>query len=443
MLGCMWETVDFRQKLAQSVIESDIVKMFDFLLTVSVEEGASDIHIEPMENYSRIRIRIDGELEELVQYPRNLHESIISKFKIESGQMRPDEKRIPQDARVSTVTQTNKEIDLRANTLPTIWWEKLVMRIVDKSKKVPLLSELGIQWSGNVIMNKHLEDPNGVFLMTGPTGSGKTATLYACLNHINTPNINIITYEDPVEQKMAGLSQVQVRADIGFTFASGLRSALRQDPDVIMVWEIRDKETLTMAMEAALTWHLVFSTIHTNSAAETITRVLNFGAKPYMIAGSFNLVVAERLWRRSCTKCKAPVSIKDTLYYRHALESFKKYDPIALKKEIKARNITEEQWKMFMVDGLMYQGTWKLEDGSDCPLCKGSWYKWRVGLFEMMDYTDDIRELLLAWKSAFEIEQYALQNGMINLERDGVFKIIQGITTLDEVYCYVKIKAEL
>ena len=440
---CMVEVVDYRPKLAQSVIDSDIIKIFDNLLTVGVEEGASDIHIEPMENYSRIRLRIDGELEELIQFPRNLHESIISKFKIESGQMRPDEKRLPQDARVSSVTQTNKEIDLRANTLPTIWWEKLVMRIVDKSKKVPPLSELGIDGSNSIIMYKHLEDPNGVFLMTGPTGSGKTATLYACLNHINTPNVNIITYEDPVENKMAGLSQVQVRSDIGFTFASGLRSALRQDPDVIMVWEIRDKETLSMAMEAAMTWHLVFSTIHTNSAAETITRVLNFGAKAYMIAGSFNLVVAERLARRSCPKCRTSISIKDTSEYRHALKSFENYDPEALKKEIKSRNITEEQWKMFMADGMMFLGSWKDEHWAECPLCKWSGYKWRIGLFEMMDYNDDIKTLLLDWKSAFEIETYALQHGMINLERDWIFKIIQWVTTLEEVYSYVKTKIEI
>ncbi len=441
-LKYMWEVIDYRPKLAQSVVDSDIIKIFDNLLTVSVEEGASDIHIEPMENYSRIRIRIDWELEELIQFPRNLHESIISKFKIESGQMRPDEKRLPQDARVSSITQTNKEIDLRANTLPTIWWEKLVMRIVDKSKKVPVLSELGIQGSNNTIIYKHLADPNWVILMTGPTGSGKTAALYACLNHINTTDINIITYEDPVENKMAGLSQVQIRSDIGFTFASGLRSALRQDPDVIMVWEIRDKETLSMAMEAAMTGHLVFSTIHTNSSAETITRVLNFGAKPYMIAGTFNLVIAERLARRVCLHCKQQVSVKDSPLYRYALKAFENYDATALKKEIQLRDITEDQWKLFMQDGIISVWSAKTETGETCPFCRW-WYKWRIGLFEMMDYTDEIKVLLLGEKSAFDIENYALQHGMINLERDGIFKVIQGITTLEEVYAYVKTQTEI
>ena len=439
----MEEFVDYRPKLAQSIVEADVIRIFDNLLTVGVEEGASDIHIEPMENYSRIRLRIDWELEELIQFPRNLHESIISKFKIESGQMRPDEKRLPQDARVSSVTQTNKEIDLRANTLPTIWWEKLVMRIVDKSKKVPPLSALGIEGINNAIMYKHLADPNWVILMTWPTGSGKTTTLYACLNHINTPDVNIITYEDPVENKMAGLSQVQIRSDIGFTFASGLRSALRQDPDIIMVWEIRDKETLSMAMEAAMTGHLVFSTIHTNSAAETITRVLNFGAKSYMMAGTFNVVIAWRLSRKACSSCKKLISVKDTPLYRYALKSFENYDTDALKKEIQSRNISEAQWKSFMEDGMIMSGTGKGEDWHECPLCKWSGYKWRIGLFEMMDYTDEIKSLLLQDKSAFEIETYALQHGMINLERDGVFKVIQGVTTLDEVYAYVKIKTEL
>ena len=434
--------VDYRQKLTQSVIESDVIKIFDNLLTVGVEEWASDIHIEPMENYSRIRLRIDGILEELVQYPRNLHESIISKFKIESGQMRPDEKRLPQDARVSSITQTNKEIDLRANTLPTVWGEKLVMRIVDKSKKVPPLADLGIDGTNKRVIYKHLEYPNGIILMTGPTGSGKTTTLYACLDYVNTTEVNIITYEDPVENKMAGLNQAQVRADIGFTFASGLRGALRQDPDIIMVWEIRDKETLDMAMEAAMTGHLVFSTIHTNSAAETITRVFNLGAKTYMLAGTFNVVMAERLSRKVCSRCAQLTSVKDDSKYGYAIKSFKAYNPELLKQELADRGITQEQLSIFMDQGMVMKGSGKdPQTGQTCPLCNGSGYKGRVGLFEMMDYTDDLKALLLGWKSAFEIEQYALQQGMINLERDGIFKVIQGRTSLDEVYDSVKSKA--
>ncbi|MFA7298292.1 MAG: GspE/PulE family protein [Candidatus Absconditabacterales bacterium] len=433
--------IDYKAKLDEAVLQSDVVKIFDNLLTVAVEAGASDIHIEPLESYCRIRIRIDGILEELVQYPKNLHESIISKFKIESGQMRPDEKRVPQDARVSSVTLTNKEIDLRANTLPSVWGECLVMRIVDKSKSIPKLEQLGIEGSNKDIIFRHLEYPNGIILMTGPTGSGKTTTLYACLDYVNTTEVNIITYEDPVENKMAGLNQAQIRADIGFSFANGLRGGLRQDPDIMMVGEIRDKETLDMAMESAMTGHLVFSTVHTNSSSETITRVYNLGAKPYMIVGTFNLVMAERLIRRTCDHCKIQTSAKDDPKYKFAKESFRNFDKEALKKEIISRGITQQQRNDFINNSLIYTGSGKDPvTGEKCQICGGSGYKGRVGLFEMMDYTDEIKNMLLEGKSSFEVESIALQRGMINLERDGVFKIIKGMTTLEEVYRYVKAK---
>lgn len=429
---------DYKQFLDDAILQSDVVKIFDYLLTVAVEMWASDIHIEPLENYCRIRIRIDGVLEELVQYPRNLHESIISKFKIESGQMRPDEKRLPQDARVSTSTQTNKEIDLRANTLPTVWGEKLVMRIVDKSKTIPSLQDLWVVGRNIDIIMHHLQDPNGIILVTGPTGSGKTTTLYAFLEYINTSDVNIITYEDPVEIKMDGLNQAQIRTDIGFTFASGLRWGLRQDPDIMMVWEIRDKETLDMAMESAMTGHLVFSTVHTNSAIETITRVLNLWAKPYMIAGTFNLVVAQRLARRLDSDLKISVSVKDTKEYQWATKSLESFDPETLKQEVTKRWITQEQWHAFIRDGMAYVAGMKQDDWTIVPSTTMSGYKGRVGLFEMMDYTDDIKNLLLSGKSAFDIEQHVLTHGMINLERDGVLKVIQWLISLDELYRLVK-----
>ena len=433
--------VDYKAKLDEAVMQSDVVRIFDNLLTVAVEVEASDIHIEPLENYCRIRIRIDGILEELVQYPKNLHESIISKFKIESGQMRPDEKRIPQDARVSSVTLTNKEIDLRANTFPSVWWECLVMRIVDKSKRIPPLEQLGIEWSNKDIIFRHLKYPNGIILMTGPTWSGKTTTLYACLDYVNTTEVNIITYEDPVENKMAGLNQAQIRADIGFTFANGLRWWLRQDPDIMMVGEIRDKETLDMAMESAMTGHLVFSTVHTNSSAETITRVYNLWAKPYMLVGTFNLVMAERLIRRVCDNCKIQTSVKENPKYTFAKESFRNFNKEALKKEIISRGINQQQRNDFINNWITYTGSWIDPVSKEkCPICGGSGYKWRIGLFEMMDYTDEIKNLLLEGKSSFEVESIALERGMINLERDGVFKIIKGTTTINEVYRYVKAK---
>lgn len=435
------ELMSFRDKLEDAVIQSDVIKIFDNLLTIGVEEGASDIHIEPFENYCRFRIRIDGDLIELMQYPRNLHESIISKFKIESWQMRPDEKRLPQDARLSTVTLTNKEIDVRANTLPTIRWEKLVMRIVDKSKKIPPLQELGLEWRNYDILFRNLDYPNGIILTTWPTWSWKTTTLYACLDYINHIDVNVITYEDPVENKMFGLNQAQVRADIWFTFAAWLRAALRQDPDVIMVWEIRDSETLETAMDAAMTGHLVFSTVHTNSAAETITRVFNLGAKTYMIAGTFNLVMAQRLAKKVCHHCKQQVTIKDTKERNFARESFNTMDKQKLKEEIIKRWITPQQRQQFINDGIIIEWTGKdPQTGEICPVCHGSWYKGRIWLYEMMEYTDDIKNLLIQNKTAYEIEKHALENGMINLERDGIFKSIKWLTTLREVYGLVKHK---
>ena len=437
------ETVNYRDLLNKAILQSDIVKIFDYLLTIGVEEGASDIHIEPFENYCRIRIRIDWVLEELVQYPKSFHDSIISKFKIESGQMRPDEKRLPQDARVSAVTQTNKEIDLRANTLPTVWWEKLVMRIVDKSKDIPLLSTLWLEGSNGRIMQKNLAYPNWIILNTWPTGSWKTTTLYSALSDINKPEVNITTFEDPVENKMLWLNQAQVRSDIGFTFLSGLRSALRQDPDIIMVWEIRDRETLEMAMESSMTWHLVFSTIHTNSAVETITRVEKMGGEPYMIAGTFNLVIAQRLWRKVCPNCGAKVKIRpeDEAKFRNAKKSFQKFDKEQLKKELQLREISQEEWNDFFVKWYVMEWSWKdPKTWEVCPICKWTWYKWRLWIYEMMDYTDDIKMLLLDWKSAFEVWKYALSQWMIDLERDWIFKALKWEFDLHEVYRFVKLQ---
>ncbi len=432
--------LEYKKLLENSIVNSDVVKIFDNLLTVAVEMWASDIHIEPLSNYCRIRVRIDWILEELVQYPKSLHENIISKFKIESWQMRPDEKRLPQDARVSSITLTNKEIDLRANTLPTVIWEKLVMRIVDKSKKNPLLQELWIEWINQKIIEKNLLYPNWIILTTWPTWSWKTTTLYACLDEINKTDVNIITYEDPVEIKMDWLNQAQVRADIWFTFASGLRWALRQDPDIIMVWEIRDYETLEIAMESAMTWHLVFSTIHTNSAAETITRVYNLWAKWYMLAGTFNLVMAQRLVRTTCPHCKATKSVKWTDLYEKAKKSFVNFDQKKLVEEIQLRWISQQQRDRFIVDWIIEYWTWKKADSDDvCPYCWWKGYKWRIWLFEFMEYTDEIKQFILEGKTAFEIQKIALKKWMVNLERDWVFKVIKWLTTLDQIYRFIKI----
>jgi type IV pilus assembly protein PilB len=426
-------TNEYFKALSKSIATSDIVKLFDNLLTIATEQEASDIHIEPYETFCRIRIRIDGIMHELIQYPNSIHENIIAKFKIESGQMRPDEKRIPQDARVSSITLTHKELDLRANTLPTVWGEKLVMRIVDKSKKIPLLEELGIEGSNMEILLRNLNYPNGIIITTGPTGSGKTSTLYACLNKLNKTQVNILTYEDPVESRINGLNQAQIRTDIGFSFASGLRGSLRQDPDIVLVGEIRDWETLDTAMEAAMTGHLVFSTLHTNSSAETITRTYNLGAKSYQLCGTFNLIMAQRLSRKICPHCQKDHSISDSDHYIYAKESLAQMDPKKLENELKLRNISQEQWKKFS-DGNISVGTGKLPNGEVCTTCNGTGYKGRIGLFECMEYDDLLKDMLLHDKTAFEVEKALLENGMISLERDGIFKTIKGLTTLEEVY---------
>lgn len=278
-------------------------------------------------------------------------------------------------------------------------------------------------------------------LNTGPTGSGKTTTLYSCLADVNKIEVNITTFEDPVENKMFGLNQSQMRADIGFTFAAGLRSALRQDPDIIMIGEIRDKETLEMAMESAMTGHLVFSTVHTNSAVETITRVLNMGALPYMVAGTFNLVIAQRLGRRVCTRCKTKVSVKDDPHYLYCKKTFKNFDQDLLKEEIKLRNISQEQWSDFFSRGYMASGTGKdPATGGVCPMCGGTGYKGRIGLYEMMNYNEQVKLMLLENKPVFEIGRYAMQHGMIDIERDGLFKLMQGYIDFKEIYRFVKVE---
>jgi len=432
---------EWYKKLIDAIMEVDIESLFKLLLTIAVEEWASDIHIEAYSTFCRIRLRIDWKLETLTQYPINIHETIIAKFKIESGQMRSDEKRLPQDARVSTVTLTWKEIDLRANTLPTVFWEKLVLRIVDKSKKIPPLEVLGIEWNNDLILKRNLKYPNGIILTTWPTGSWKSTTLYASLNLLNKEDVNITTYEDPVENKMDWFNQSQVRADIWYTFPSWLRAALRQDPDIIMVWEIRDEETLETAMEAAMTWHLVFSTIHTNSATETITRVYNMWAQPYMLAGTFNLVMAQRLWRKICDHCKIKYNLKkdNPNLFAQLMDVLKKMDPEHIKREIKLRKISLERWNEFTKEWLIYIWSWKdPKTWEKCPVCWGSWEKWRIWLYEFMEYDDLLKQKILDGASALEIEKFALNNWMINLERDGVFKLIKWLISPNELYRLVK-----
>lgn len=420
--------------LQKSINIWDIVNIFNNLLTVAVNEWASDIHIEPYENFCRIRIRIDGIMQNLTQYPRNIHENLISKFKIESGQMKPDEKRLPQDARVSNSTLDGKQIDLRANTLPTVWGEKLVMRIVDKSKKIMSFQELWIEGTILKVLEENLNYPNWIILTTGPTGSGKTNTLYACLSSLNKINVNITTYEDPVESRIEWLNQAQIRTDIDFSFSKWLRWSLRQDPDIVMVWEIRDRDTLESAMEAAMTWHLVFSTIHTNSSAETITRIMNLWAKAYQMTWTISLVLAQRLARRINRENMSDIiNISWHQHFADALESLSSMWEGKLEEELKLRNISKDIYIDF-TKWIIHKPEW-YQSGN----ITGINYKWRIWIYEYMEYNNTVKNMLLQNKTAYEIEWELMSKWqMINLERDWIFKVMKWLTSLDEIYRIIK-----
>lgn len=295
----------FEQLKEEVYRQENVQKVCDLMISAAAGMGASDIHIEPLSNLVRLRYRIDGEMREMLEYQSFFHQQVVARFKILAN-MKIDESRMPQDGRIST-TLENRPMDLRVSTLPTVNGEKIVMRIVDKSKRVPELDKLGIEGRNRVILDRAIEAPNGIVLTSGPTGSGKSTTLYSCLTNLNTPDVNIMTLEDPVENTIDGVNQAQVHPDIGFNFASGLRTALRQDPDIIMVGEIRDKETISIAIEASLTGHLVLSTIHTNSAAETITRILNMGISAFLLPASVNAIIAQRLIRRLCPHCRKAI----------------------------------------------------------------------------------------------------------------------------------------
>ena len=388
----------------------------------AVEMGSSDIHIEPLTNIVRLRYRIDGELREMLEYQTFLHQQVVARFKIMSN-LKIDEARVPQDGRISTVIN-NKALDLRVSTLPTVHGEKIVMRIVDKSKKIPDLMDLGIEWHNKELLEKAIALPNGIILTSGPTGSGKSTTLYSCLSKLNAPDVNIMTLEDPVESQIDGLNQSQMFPDIGYNFAFGLRTALRQDPDIIMVWEIRDHETINVAIEAALTGHLVVSTIHTNSAAETLTRILNMGIPAFLLPASINAIIAQRLIRKLCQKCKKPVSINDLdPHMKMRVEK-------ALKKTSKNELITRIPQEILQKP-MFYEAV-------GCAECENIGYRGRVGIYEILEITNSVKKLIIDGASATIINEAAIVDGMISLEQDGIIKALNGRTSLEEVYAAAK-----
>ena len=391
-------------ELEKAADEAPIVKLVNLILTDAVKKGASDIHVEPYEKEYRVRFRVDGILQTMMSPPMKLKDAITSRIKI-MAKLDISEKRLPQDGRIMlrvNLGGRKKQLDYRVSTLPTLWGEKIVMRLLDKENLRLDMTKLGFEPESLVKFEKAILKPYGMVLVTGPTGSGKTNTLYSAISRLNVPDTNIMTAEDPVEFQLAGVNQVQMKESIGLNFAAALRAFLRQDPNIILVGEIRDFETAEIAIKAALTGHLVLSTLHTNGAPETISRLMNMGIEPFLVATSVHMIVAQRLVRRVCGECKAEVELP----------------PQAL---IEA-GFTPAEAK-----------TVKVSKGKGCGVCNNTGYKGRCGLYEVMEIDDEIRELILVGASAVELKKKAVERGMITLRRSGLIKAMAGATTLEEV----------
>jgi type IV pilus assembly protein PilB len=390
--------------LEGSAVEAPVVRLVNVILVESLRRGASDIHIEPYEREMRVRFRVDGVLYNIMSPPLKFRDALISRLKIMS-KLDISEKRLPQDGRIKIKLRhegRSRELDFRVSSLPTLFGEKVVLRLLDKEKLMLDMTKLGFEPQSLERFKRNIEKPYGMVLVTGPTGSGKTNTLYSALQSLNTPETNIMTAEDPVEFNLIGINQVQIKDQIGLTFASALRSFLRQDPNIILVGEIRDFETAEIAVKAALTGHLVLSTLHTNDAPSTVSRLMNMGVEPFLVATSVNLIQAQRLIRRICKECKEEASVP-------------------------AQALVDLG---FSAEEAPQVKTYK---GRGCEVCNKTGYKGRVGLYEVMEITDELRELILVGASALELRKKAIEEGMITLRGSGLEKIRQGITTIEEV----------
>jgi type IV pilus assembly protein PilB len=380
--------------------DAPVVKLINGLLTDAVRRGASDIHIEPFEHEIRVRYRVDGALLEIMKPPLKMKAALTSRVKILS-QLNIAERRVPQDGRLK-LKMGSRVIDFRVSTLPVLFGEKIVLRILDKGNLTLDLTKFGFEPKAEQDLMKAILNPYGMVLVTGPTGSGKTTTLYSALSRINTPEVNIMTAEDPVEYNLMGINQVLVRTEIGLSFAAALRAFLRQDPNIIMIGEIRDLETGGIAIKAALTGHLVLSTLHTNDAPSTITRMIDMGIEAFNVASAVNLVVAQRLVRRICKECKEEAQYTDV--------------------ELSALGTDLESLKRI-----------KFMRGVGCDVCSGTGYKGRAGLYEVMALSPELRRMILRAASVADIQEQAVKEGMLTLRMDGMKKIERGVTTLEEV----------
>ena len=390
--------------LIKSSDDAPVVKLVNVLLVDSLRRGASDIHVEPYEKDFRIRFRIDGVLYDVMHPPMRMRDALISRLKIMS-KLDISEKRLPQDGRIKIkvrVENRSRELDFRVSTLPTLFGEKVVLRLLDKEKLMLDMTKLGFEAESLEKFKRNISRPYGMVLVTGPTGSGKTNTLYSALSSLNTPETNIMTAEDPVEFNLPGINQVQMKEQIGLNFAAALRSFLRQDPNIVLVGEIRDFETAEIAIKAALTGHLVLSTLHTNDAPSTISRLMNMGIEPFLVATSVNLIQAQRLIRRICGNCKEEHQVPPTAIVEVGFSSAEAADIKTFK-------------------------------GRGCEKCNGTGYKGRIGLYEVMEITEELRELILIGASALELRRKAIEDGMVTLRGSGLQKIREGVTTIEEV----------
>ncbi len=394
-----------------AIQEAPVAKIVEVILRNAIEGSASDIHIEPLEENIRVRYRLDGILHNSLILPKKIGPAIVSRIKILSN-LKIDEKRKPQDGRFR-ITESKKQIDLRVSTLPVSMGEKVVMRVLDKEKGLLDLDDLGVVGRNYDIIKKSIFEPYGMILITGPTGSGKSTTLYSVLKILNKEGVNIITLEDPVEYAIEGINQSQVRPEIGYSFASGLRSILRQDPDVIMVGEIRDKETAELAVHAALTGHVVLSTLHTNDSLGAIPRLIDMQVEPFLLASSLRAVIAQRLVRKICSNCREEAKLTDSA--RLEIEKILKQIPEAEKK---AHN---------------FKGEIKIYKGRGCAKCAGSGMKGRVGIFEVFYVNEEVNDILTGQVDEEKLRQIAQRQGMITMKQDGILKVLDGLTTLEEV----------
>jgi type IV pilus assembly protein PilB len=386
-----------QQDLAE---DAPVVKLINGILTDAVKRGASDVHIEPFEHEMRVRYRVDGALQEVMKPPTKWRAALTSRIKI-MAQLNIAERRVPQDGRIK-LKMGHRVIDFRVSTLPVLFGEKIVLRILDKGNLTFDLTKFGFEPKAEKELMRAILNPYGMVLVTGPTGSGKTTTLYSALSKVNTIDVNVMTAEDPVEYNLMGINQVLVRNEVGMTFAAALRAFLRQDPNIIMVGEIRDLETGSIAIKAALTGHLVLSTLHTNDAPSTVTRMIDMGIEPFNVASAVNLIVAQRLVRRICSGCKQEHRYPD--------------------EELEAMGIPSGEARQIV-----------LYKGLGCDLCNGTGYKGRQGLYEVMAMSSTLRRAVLKGASAEELQQLAVTEGMLTLRMDGMVKVKRGITTLEEV----------